>query len=98
MRVRRCPSLAGVVFVALLAAGISGCSGGGQGVTPPVQAATSASPAISVSLPESTATVEEGTTAQFAAMVTNDAANKGVTWERDGWSVSCRCAAGSRRR
>ena len=88
MILRRCASLAEILFVAILAVGTSGCSGGGQGVTPPVQAATSASPAISVSLPESTATVEEGTILQFAAMVKNDAANKGVTW-----TVACSATA-----
>ena len=90
MTLRKCASIAGIVFVALLAAGSSGCSGGGQGVTPPVQAATTASAitqAITVSAVPDTATVEAGTTAGFTAMVTGDGANEGVTW-----AVSCSAA------
>lgn len=90
MTLRKCASIAGIVFVALLAAGSSGCSGGGQGVTPPVQAATTASAitqAITVSAVPDTATVEAGTTTGFTAMVTGDGANEGVTW-----AVSCSAA------
>jgi dienelactone hydrolase len=42
---------------------------------------------IAVSVTPSTATVQAGATAQFTATVTNDSANKGVTW-----SVSCSAA------
>jgi YVTN family beta-propeller protein len=80
MTLRKCTSLAGVVFVALLAAATSGCSGGSATTSPP--------PAISVSLSSATGTVQEGTTAQFTAMVTNDEANKGVEW-----TVSCSVTA-----
>jgi dienelactone hydrolase len=41
-------------------------------------------PGLDVSVTPDSATVQTGTTAQFAASVTNDAANKGVTW-----TVSC---------
>jgi dienelactone hydrolase len=52
----------------------SSCTGGGNSTPPP----------ITVSVTPSTATVQAGATAQFAATVTNDGANKGVTW-----TVSC---------
>lgn len=80
MTLRKCASFAEIVFVALLAAGSSGCSGGSATTPPP--------PAVRVSLSEATGTVQEGTTAQFTALVTNDEANKGVTW-----TVSCSAAA-----
>lgn len=89
MMLRRCASLTGMFFVAILAVGTSGCSGGSS-ITPPPpsQPATTGSPAISVSLSGAPAAVDEGATAQFTAMVTNDGANKGVTW-----TVSCSAAA-----
>jgi hypothetical protein len=81
MRLRGCTSLAEMFIVAILVAGSSGCSGGSATTPPPP------GHAISVSLSETRATVDEGATAQFAAMVTNDSANVGVTW-----TVSCSAA------
>ena len=58
-----------------LATVITGCGGSGSQIT---------QPNVTVSVTPSTATVQAGTTAQFTATVTNDSANKGVTW-----TVSC---------
>lgn len=89
MMLRRCASLTGMFFVAILAVGTSGCSGGSASTPPPPsQPATTGSPAISVSLSGAPAAVDEGATAQLTAMVANDGANKGVTW-----TVSCSAAA-----
>src|SRR5579864_8052109 len=63
-------SVIALFFAAVLSAGSFGC--GGSTSAPP--------PSIKVSLPNATATVEVGATAQFTATVTNDAANKGVNW------------------
>ncbi len=60
-----------------LAIVIAGCGGGGQ-ITPHN---------VTVSVTPSTATVQAGGPAQFTATVTNDSANKGVTW-----TVACSAA------
>ena len=61
--------------VLVLVGSYFGC-GGGTISTPP--------PAVSVSVSAGTTTVQAGATTQVTATVTNDSANKGVTW-----SVSC---------
>lgn len=85
-------SIAGIFFVALLAALNSGCSGGGSiGTTNAASGGGSSSGGsglLTISLSDTSATVDEGATAQITAMVTNDAANRGVTW-----TVSCPAAA-----
>jgi len=89
MTLRKCASIAGIVFVALLAAGSSGCTGGGGTGTGTTGSggASNGGGSITVSAVPDTATVEEGTTAGFTAMVTGDGANEGVTW-----AVSCSAA------
>jgi hypothetical protein len=63
-------ALVAIMVAVLVSAGSIGCGNG------------SSHPAIKVSLPSATATVEVGATAQFTATVTND--SKGVAW-----TVSC---------
>lgn len=71
----------GLVLGTLLAVVITipGCGGSSASPPPPPP-----HPAISVSMSQATATVQARATTQFAATVTNDPANKGVTW-----AVSC---------
>jgi dienelactone hydrolase len=64
-----------LLVVLVLVVSNFGC-GGGTSSTPP--------PAISVSVSAGTTTVQAGATTQVTATVTNDPANKGVTW-----TVSC---------
>lgn len=68
--------LAGLTFC--VAIFLAGCGGGSNGPTssPPL--------AVTVSLSQTTATVQAGATANFTANVGNDSTNRGVTW-----SVSC---------
>jgi dienelactone hydrolase len=72
---KRRTSFVGLLAVAVIAAGNSGC-GGGSILTPP--------PTISILASQSTAVVQTGSTAQFSATILNDTANKGVTW-----TISC---------
>ena len=67
------------VLVVVLVVSEFGC-GGAASAPPP--------PPINVAISNSTATVEAGSAAQFAATVTNDSSAKGVTWK-----VSCSAAA-----
>src|ERR1700674_1094663 len=70
-------SLLGMLLCLSSALGYIGCGGAS---TPP--------PSISVSVSQTTATINTGTTDQFTATVENDPANKGV-----GWSVFCSAAS-----
>lgn len=72
---RHTPSLARITYSSAIF--LAACSGSGSG----------SPPTISVSLSPTSATVQVGGTAKFAAAVSNDLANKGVTW-----SVSCALA------
>jgi dienelactone hydrolase len=67
---RRAPFV-GILMAVGIAAVNYGC-GGGYSAPPPL--------IISVSLSQSTAVVQTGTTAQFSATVLNDTSNKGVNW------------------
>jgi dienelactone hydrolase len=80
MTLRKCRSLAGISFVALLVMGISGCAGGSASTSSPP-------PPVMVSVSPTSATVQASATAQFTATVTGDLGNKGVTW-----TVSCSTA------
>lgn len=76
-----------VSIVALLIAGVvavcnSGCGTTGSTTPPPITAS-----AITVSVTTTVGVVQAGTTSQFTATVSNDPANKGVSW-----SVSCSAA------
>lgn len=82
MHLGTCPLSAGIAFLVLVVAGNFGC-GGSASVPPPPPPA-----AISVSLSQTTATVQAGATMQFTATVANDPASKGVTW-----SMTCSAAA-----
>lgn len=66
----------GVLAVAMLAAASLACGGSSAAVPPP--------PAIILSLSSTSATVEESTTAQFTAMLSNDTSGQGVKW-----TISC---------
>lgn len=72
MNAKNCVSPIGVLGLVVLAVSTFGCGGG----TPP--------PVISVFVSAGTTTVQAGATTQITATVTNDSANKGVTW-----TVSC---------
>jgi predicted dienelactone hydrolase len=63
-------SLVAMLIGLVVAVSNFGCGGG----------ASSPPPVISVSLSASTITVQAGATTQISATVTNDSANKGVTW------------------
>lgn len=66
-----------LLFVTPLSLMLSGCTGGGG----------SSPPAVDVSVSPSMFTVQAGAAARFTATVTNDPANKGVTW-----TVTCSAA------
>ena len=79
MRSKSYRSLIVILLAAVIAATNFGCGGSSASPPPPPPP-----PAISVSMSQATATVQAGATTQFSATVTNDSANKGVTW-----TVSC---------
>lgn len=91
---RNRPSLVAMLFVTLIAAGNSGCGGGSAATMPPSPPpppqAPSSGIAVGVGFGEngigvsSFAIVQAGGTRQLTATVSNDPANRGVTW-----SVSC---------
>ena len=72
--------VAGVFGAATVAVGMFGC--GSKSIIPPP-------PAISISISNPTATVQESTTAQFTATVVNDSGNKGVAWAVSCSATSC---------
>lgn len=81
MRHKIRPAHLGVLIVGIVAAMNFGCGGGSASTLRPP-------PPISVSLSQTTATVQAGATAQFTATLSNDSANRGVTW-----TVSCSVAS-----
>lgn len=74
MSSKKCLTIAGVLAVTGIAAGNWGC---GSNASPPPSS-------VSVSVSQTTATINAGTTKQFTAIVENDPANKGLSW-----SMSC---------
>jgi dienelactone hydrolase len=68
------------LIVATVVLACSSCSGGNS--------SSNTTPPITVLVTPASATVQAGATAQFTATVTNDGANKGVTW-----TVSCSTAS-----
>ncbi len=60
---------------------LGGCGGGGSSPSPDP---TPAPPAISVTVAPTSASVQVGLTQTFTATVSNDSANKGVTWTLSG--------------
>ena len=70
-----------MLVVTILAVANYGCGSGGSSSPPP--------PPVSVSLSQATATVQAGATANFTASVSNDSANRGVTWTLSCSSIPC---------
>jgi hypothetical protein len=75
-----CSSLVSLVFLALSL--MTGCG-------------SSSHPPVSISVSPGSASVQAGGTAQFTATVTNDSANKGVTWTVTCSTSSCGSASPS---
>jgi len=67
-----------LLFITPLSLLLSGCKGG-----------SSSPPVVNVSVSPSTFTVQAGAAVQFAATVTNDLANRGVTWTVTCPTASC---------
>jgi hypothetical protein len=72
MTSKKSGSLIGTLLVTIISVFVSGCGGG----TPP--------PPISVNAFSSPQTIDEGRSASITARVTNDLANRGVTWSLSG--------------
>ncbi len=74
-----------ILIAVVLAAGNFECGGGGGGSSGPPPPP----PALDVSVSPSVSTVQANATQQVTATVTNDSANKGVTWTVSCSSVPC---------
>src|SRR5579859_5244993 len=72
MMSKKSGSLIGTLLATIISVFVSGCGGG----TPP--------PPISVNAFSSAPTIDEGRSANITASVTNDLANRGVTWSVSG--------------